>query len=773
MLSRPLLVFLVGVCVCAQDVDVLTQHNDAARTGANLRETILTKANVRTATFGKLFDIPVQGQVYAQPLVVTKLNIGGRSRTVLYVATAHNMVYAFDGDTGEELWSRNVGPSMPTPSTFFPSSGGAVPYRDMTPEIGITATPVIDRDTNTMYFTSFEQRNAASVTWHHMLHAVDLATGDEKYSGPVEIDACLDSPVAIDVHHGKVHRGRHAITAQVCFDPFQHLQRPALLLAKRPGALGQVIMAFASHADYPVFRGWVLSYQADNLTKQLGAWVSNTDNSPDGNGAGIWQSGMGPAMDEQGNFFFMTGNGAQDGKTAFGESFLRFSTDNNTIKLSGYFTACNKAGLDKVDEDLGSSGPLLIDDSSLAPRPGLVIGGGKQGRIYVFNKDGLPGGPATCKPDGTDPGVPQEFQATFATPGIHSQHIHGTPVYRRAAACSGTSMTACGPVIYVWGETDVLRAYPLTQSNGQWRFNPKPPAWAMGKETSPLQPWTDQRWMMTGGMLSISAYGEKDAIVWATTPLNGDANSKAVPGILHAYDADDLQNELWNSYQDPEKDDFGNYSKFTPVTVANGKVYVPTFSNRISVYGLRRRVDAPVRVNLVMNNSFEDGSSMWTAAGDRFTVQPSYAYSGKASGMLCVTVGSEIKALFHKPDVCPASLLGKPARAERISQVVTAPKSGRYTVTARCATNILSNNPHITDGAVELGVLLNGRLMNKQTVAANSGYLTYSVDFDASQSDKIEVWYSAPKAKIDGPRQRSLITPEAWAVIDDVRLVAH
>ena len=771
-----------AVCLAlssAQPADVLTQHNDLARTGANLNETVLTPATVNKDRFGKLFDVPVDGMIYAQPLVVSGLSIKGRTRNVVCVATEHNSLYIIDGDTGEVLWMKNYGPSMPTPNAILPAVANNSPYHDLNPEHGITSTPVIDKETRTIYFTTYLQRRAPVepwVTFHHYLHAVDLESGAEKFSGPTEIDACLFSPLAAAINEGKEHRGRHKVNPLLCFEPMQHMQRPAVVLIKPPGgALPQIILGFGSHGDYPVFHGWLLSYQADKISHQLGVWVTNTDNSSYGSGAAIWQAGMGPAVDDDFNVFVMTGNGLTD-EVTFGESFVRFSTAKNTISQTDRFSPCNQVALDKIDDDLGSSGPLLIADRTLTPRPNLLVGGGKEGRLYVFDKDHLGGISTTCDANGFDPNVPQEFQAILRTSVHHFTHIHGSPVYWKS--------DARGPVIYVWGENDHLRAYPLvlqdTPQGRQWRFDTfirapgsRPPAWAVGMATSPLEPWNEMDSMMTGGMLSISANGGKDGIVWAATPLNNDANLKVVPGILHAYDAADLSKELWNSLQNSSYDDFGNYAKFTPVTVANGKVYVPTFSYHLSVYGPRTGELATVPVSFVKNGTFEEGTASWKSNQPTFTGN-SFSYHGKLNGLLCPVLLEN-----YSPHVCaPLQADAKTPRRLEMSQTIPAPKTGKFTLKVKCATNILPFNFWLTPkgekpAAVTVGVDVGTATAGSKTVLANVGYQSYSVDFTATKGQPIHIWYRAPKVVVEGSIPRKLISPEAWAAIDDVELISH
>ena len=250
--------------------------------------------------------------------------------------------------------------------------------------------------------------------------------------------------------------------------------------------------------------------------------------------------------------------------------------------------------------------------------------------------------------------------------------------------------------------------------------------------------------MMTGGMLSISANGDRDGIVWATTPYNNDANPKAVPGIIHAYDATDLKKELWNSHQRREQDDFGNYAKFTPITVANGKAYVPTFSGHLSVYGLRPDVSAPVSLNFVKDSSFEDGGAAWKSNQTTF-INASYTYFGKASGVLCTNVQST-----YTPQYCPPDGPAVPKEAE-LSQTIAAPKDGNYTVKALAATNILPNSPWLvppggstTRRTVLLAVSVGSQRVGERVIRANAGYLPYTIDFKAGKGQPIKISYWAP-----------------------------
>ena len=765
-------IFLVSLLVTAnlvaQSTDVLTHHNGLKRTGTNLTETILTPAAVSPATFGKLFEVPVDGLIYAQPLIVTGLKFKGQRHNVAYVATAHNTLYALDADTGALLWKKNFGPSMPTPNAFLAAVDNNMPYHDLNPEHGTVSTPVIDKDTNTIYMTSFVQRDEKVppfASFHHNIHALDLVTGQDRFGSPAEIKACIVSPSAAAVNTGVEHHGRHRVNPTLCFDPLSHMQRPALLLTKPAGKLPQIILGFGSHGDYPVFHGWLLSYQANDLHKQLGQWVTNSDNSAQGSGAGIWQSGMGFPVDDDGNFYLMTGNG-NSSEVTFGDSLVRFSTANDTIAQTDRFTPCSQHIMDVNDLDLGSSGPSILDDPALKPQPRLVTGGGKQGRVYLWDRDNL-GGISTpiCGPNDFDKNVLQEFQAVRETSVHKFPHLHGGLRYWRSAAR--------GPQVYIWGENDHLRAYPLVLENGAWRINTLPdsvPPWAVSVATSPLLPWNPLISMMTGGMTSISANGDHDGIIWATTPYNNDANQKVVRGMLHAYDATDLSKELWNSEANPE-DDLGNYAKFTPPTVANGKVYLPTFSRRLVVYGLKKVVVRRRAVpNPVQNNGFEQGNSNWKSNQEVF-IAPSYSYKGATGGVLCPVILEGVP-----PQVCPAANVGNDLKRAELSQVITAAQTGRYRLHAHCATNILPYNPWLTPkgqvpAAVMLSVLVNGSPAGARAVSANDGYQVYEIDFAAVKGQKITVQFHAPKVELIGPVTRKLIRPEAWAAIDEVDVI--
>jgi hypothetical protein len=495
----------------ATPATVWTQHYDNSRTGANLQETVLNTTNVQMKTFGKLFSIPVDGQIYAQPLYIPALTVGGAVHNVLYIATMENSLYAADADTGAILWQKNYG-------TPVPSNDVQCCCTDIIGDIGILSTPVIDTATSTLYL--LERNKNADGTYHQWIRAVDLATGADKFNSPREIAATYNG---------------------MSFNPRIENQRPALTLAN-----GNVYIAWASHTDCGDFHGWVISYQASDVSKQSAVWSATTGSFTQG---GIWMSGQGLTVDAAGNLYLITGNGAFDGVTCFGDSIVKLT---GGLTLADYFTPSNQAALNSVDNDLGSGGVLGL------PGTNDIIGGGKDGRLFLLNTANL--GQYNA---GTDQ-VVQEFQGVALN--STTTHIHGSPVYWNSPVT--------GPTIYIWGEHDHGNAYAF----GGTTFNSTPAA-----STKIIAPGG-----MPGGILSISANGSAtgSGILWVDLPYNQSAVHQTVAGVLHAYDASNLGKELWNSYQNQARDDFGNLAKFCPAVVSNGKVYQATFSNQVTVYGL-------------------------------------------------------------------------------------------------------------------------------------------------------------------------------------------
>ncbi len=508
-----------GVCVsavAAAQVDIPTQHNDKERTGANLHETVLKPSNVDPGHFGMLFKHLVDDQLYTQPLVLTNVLVGGGYHDVVFATTVNNSVYAFDANDAtatEPLWHVNFG----IPANLHDYDFGCL---DINGNMGIIGTPVVDPATRVLYVVALTK---AGGHFEQRLHKLDVGTGADTPGSPVTITA-------------------------PDFDPLLQNQRPALALDH-----GKVYVGYASHCDKEAYHGFLLSYDASTLQQQA---VLNT--SPAGGGASIWQSGQAPSIDADGNLYLDTGNGSWNGTTQFSESFLKLSP---SLRVLDWFTPTNHVQLDKDDNDLDSSGATLI------PKTNLVLGGGKEGVLYLLNRQNL-----GHLGDGN---AVQHFAAT-------SSHLHSV-VYWRSARNGG--------LLYMWGQRDKERVY---------RFRPDNTL-----EETPFQMLPTANYGHPGAMLSISANGERDGILWAAIHHVGDSWHTSQPGILYAYDADDIHSELWNSLDYPSRDDCGEYSKMAPPTVANGKVYLSSFGTKntgtgqLCVYGLLPNgvvPDAPTHV---------------------------------------------------------------------------------------------------------------------------------------------------------------------------------
>lgn len=527
LLSLSFALTLLAASVSSQNADVLMQHNDPARTGANLREVKLTPASVKEK-FGKLFEFAVDGQIYAQPLIVSDIDMPNRgTRNVVLVSTMKNNVYAFDADHFEDcpLWKVNLG--KPVPYKMIPFNwGSAIGFYNIQPFIGIASTPVIDSGSGRMWVAVKSMKSAEELDYH--LHCIDLKTG--------AVLATSKSIVAGE--------GRDKLQAQTA------LQRTGLLLEK-----GTIYLSFGSQQDGGYYHGWVVAFDASTL-KQIHEFCV-TPNNEDGEG-GIWQAGNGLAADDDGNIYFMTGNGLFKKNEQYGSSFVKLDSN---LKVVDSFTPANYEELTRDDIDLGSSGPLLLPDSN------QLVGGGKEGRFYLLDRDHLGG----LQPECSGPPVLQEFRVSdhwsltwlsWLIPVFGYHHIHGGPVYWKSRDK--------GPLIYVWPESTKLKAYsydPVTH------FRKKPSA--VGPKAPPGMP---------GGSLSISANGDRDGLLWATTPLKDDGFVKVVRGVLRVFDANSLE-ELWSSDKATPEDLF-NFAKYCSPTIANGNVYLPTFSDKLNVYGL-------------------------------------------------------------------------------------------------------------------------------------------------------------------------------------------
>jgi hypothetical protein len=529
-------------------VSVWTYHNDNYRTGQNTSETILNLANVRSASFGRLFTNMVDGCVYAQPLYVPGVVIPGQgTHNVLFIATEHNTVYAFDADApaaaGGILWKMNLGPAAVTVTATFSEpnfgtrNGGK--YMDIIPEVGITGTPVIDLNSGTLYVDAFTGEIIGGVTnYFHRLHALNITNGMERTGGPVLISASVPG------------NGVDSIGGKVKFNAKQEIQRCALTLAH-----GIVYVAYAGYSDTNPYHGWIIGFSTTNLAQLTNYVFNTTPNSAvaaygaNAGEGGIWMDGGGLSVDDNNNLFFETGNGifnATNGSagTEYGDSFMELSTTNGLV-VADYFTPWNQFTLQANDMDLGSGGLLLLPDQ---PRtyPHELIGAGKQGQIYVVNRDQMTSGN-------------RHFDATNVFDFVVQTNLgkirgsYDTPAYFN------------GEIIYA-GNDDKLKIFSVTNgllsgtavSTGSRTFN------------SP------------GATPTVSANGTNNGIVWALQMPSTLGNA----GTLVAYNATNLTTELYSSSNAAgSRDQLGAGVKFAVPTVADGKVFVGS-SNSVSVFGL-------------------------------------------------------------------------------------------------------------------------------------------------------------------------------------------
>jgi hypothetical protein len=524
---------LLGRTLFAQ-VDVLTQHNNAQRTGWNAQETHLDIAHVQPGLFGKLYTYPVDDQVYAQPLIVSGVNIAGGTHNVIIIATVNNTVYAFDADNAPSpgaYWQKPLthsGSRPPAYTDYAAASLCAPTYKDFTEKIGIVGTPVIDKASGTLYLVSRDVTTDASKTWRQWLHAIDIVTGNEKFGGPVQISATVPGT------------GVGSSGGQLNFSSFTQNQRPGLLLLN-----GVVYIGWASHCDMDPYHGWLMGFNATTL--QRVSWYCTTANAE---GGGIWQAGNGIAADEAGGIYAATGNGqgATDigaNPVNLGSSLIKFTP---TLTVSDWFTPFNYNDLNAGDLDFGPCETLVI------PGMNRVFTGDKNGNVYLCDINNL------GKYNGTTNNVVQSFNL-------------GKDAHNRTSF--GYYKGTAGEFIYTWPENTLLTAWRVNRAAGNITTTNPPHGNSLGPTGN------------SGASISTSSSANDDnsAIVWVSHANNCDPNHQTCPGIVRAFNANDVTSELWNSKMNPG-DDIGNYAKFNSPVIANGKVYVGSFSNNVTVYGL-------------------------------------------------------------------------------------------------------------------------------------------------------------------------------------------
>jgi hypothetical protein len=503
--------------------DVTTFHNDNQRDGLNAQESTLTLENVNSTQFGKIGFDTVDGLVDAEPLYLANVTAGGKLRNVLSVATEHGSVYAFDADTGAQIWRTSVVPSGET--TSDDRGCGQV-----TPEIGITSTPVIDRKQgkNGTLFTVGMTKDSGG-NYHQHLHALDIVTGAEIAGSPTEVTATYSGT------------GDSSSNGKVVFEPGQYKERAALLLLN-----GTIYLGWSSHCDNRPYTGWVMAYSETTLKQTQ---VVNL--TPNGSEGSVWMAGDGIASDSDGYLYFLDANGIFDttlnakgfpAEGDFGNAMVKLST-NGRLWVVDYFETYNTVTESDEDEDLGSGGEVVLPD--LRDAAGyihkLVVGAGKDGNIYIADRDNM--GKFNAKGP-IDTNIYQEVTNVLNS-------VYSTPAFFNG-------------VLYYGSVGDAVKAFPMTYAKLATSYSSKSAVNFAYPGTTP----------------SISADGTQNGIVWAVESGTGS------PGVLHAYDATNLMHELYNSNQAANgRDSFGNGNKFITPMIVNGKVYVGTPTG-VGVFGL-------------------------------------------------------------------------------------------------------------------------------------------------------------------------------------------
>jgi hypothetical protein len=513
--------------------DVLTWHNNNARTGLYDTETQLNPGNVNMTTFGKLAILDTDGKVDAAPLYKAGVLLPDqRMHNIVFIATEHGTVYAYDADNFQLLWQKSMLGSDEVPSDDRGCG-------QVTPEIGITSTPVIDPTTNIMYVVAMSKRVSGGTTYFQRLHAVDITTGQDVVP-PRTIDSSISYP----------GMGPGGDGTYVYFDPAQYKERNALLLVN-----GQIYTFWASHCDAAPYTAWVMTFRAADLslTSVLNVNPNGIPTSSflgDGSGSAFWNSGAGPAADGTGNIYNVSGNGPFDENLDangfpvsqdYGDSYIKLSFNpTNGLAVADYWTPFNQQYLADADLDTGSSGILLLPDQTDATGQvrHLAIGSGKDGNLYLVDRDNMGKFAA-----GSNATIYQEVREAIGSEFSAPAYFHGA--------------------IYFGGVGDAITAFQLT--------NARLGALPASRSNNPFG--------YPGATPSVSSNDSNNGIVWAAE--NGRI------AVLHAYDASDLSIELYNSNQAGDRDQFGEGNKFITPVIANGKVFVGTTTG-VGVFGLLR-----------------------------------------------------------------------------------------------------------------------------------------------------------------------------------------
>jgi len=513
-------------CLLTAQVAVPTYQYDNNRSGTNTNETILTPTNVSVSQFGRKAVFTVEGYVYAQPLYLPNLTIGGTSHNVVFVATEHDQVYAFDVNSGQQLWHTNFLSSSGPLLVITTVSSTDVNCGDLVPEIGITGTPVIDTTTNTLYVSAETKEYSPQTqvtSFRHKLHALDITTG-------------LDKVPYRNMNAVARGNGSGSLGGFITFSAFLANQRPSLLLAD-----GQVFVSWSSHCDIGSYHGWLMSFNKTSLAPS-GVFID----TPNGYEGGFWGSGSGPAADVAGLIYTATGNGEFDvssGGNDYGDSVLRLTWSGSGIAAADYFTPWDQQTLDDMDSDVSSGGVVLLPDQIGSQYPHLLVQVGKEGTIDLINRDNM-GHWHSGNDDQIVQTLPFIIGGEFGGPAFWNNNAYFGGIYDYLKAF------AFNP------QTELLSTGPTSQSPEQFDFPGPTPA--------------------------VSSNGTANGIVWIIETDNYNNGGNAV---LRAYNANNLNSELYNSQQNSGRDQAGPAVKFAVPTVADGHVFVGA-QGQVDMYGL-------------------------------------------------------------------------------------------------------------------------------------------------------------------------------------------
>ena len=678
---------------------VLTYHNNLSRDGTNTREFVLTPSKVTTATFGKLFSCQVDGAIYAQPLWVPRVIVAGGQHNVLVVATQHDSVYAIDADTSPclVLWHANLldaahgATSGETPVASGVGGLVGAGYGDITPEVGVTGTPVIDVVSNRIYVVGKSVTTGMTKTVYQRLHALDLGSGND-----------ATSPRSIDGTISVAGNGDGSVGGQVPFDPLNENQRPGLVLSN-----GIVYVSWASHEDKDPYHGWVIGFDASTLAPVPGGAFNTTPNhigTTSYSRGGIWMGGGAPAIDSAGYLYVLTGNGTFNanvaGGTNYGDSVIKLSTTGG-LSTFDYFSPSNESTLDTNDTDLGSGGAAILIDQPSGPVQHLLIGGGKDGRLFLLNRDSM------GRFNSGSNAVIQTISlgsASFATPAFWQNSL------------------------YIAGESGELKQFVFNPSTGLFGSN------AASQSVSAYE--------FPGATASVSSSGTTNGIVWALdnsqycTPQSPGCG----PAVLHAYDATNLGVELWNSSQAAgQRDQAGRAVKFVVPTVVNGKVYVGTRGNDSTVLG-----------ELDVYGLIQGGGDFTISAGP---ASQTVAVAGNTSYSLSVgalagfggTVGLSVKGLPSGATgtFTPASVVGSGLSTLQITTDGTA-AVGTYTLTVTGTSGALSHSASVS---LSVSNATSGSLAIDKVISADGTSTIATPPFSTSGSGELILAFVAS----DGP----------------------